>query len=84
LRDLQSDHFPNGPTVAFLFHGLLNNVLHLFDGAVLSDEFPILVTPAAVGLAFASVSSCSAITGVFGKRYSAGLALLHGILAGLI
>ena len=84
LRDLQSGHFPYGPAVAVLFHGLLNNVLHLLDGAALSNEFPILITAAAIGLALAAILLGSAAARIFRQRHSAGLALPHSILARVI
>ena len=78
LRYLQPGELSHRPTVALRLHGLFDYLLHLLDRAVFTDELAVPVTKATVGLTLATISFCSPAPGVFRKRHTAGLALLHG------
>jgi hypothetical protein len=64
-RYLSPGKLPHKPTEALLLHGLFNNILHLRDRAIFTDEFSVPVTKTAIGLASASISFCSPAAGVF-------------------
>ncbi len=74
-RKLQKCHLPHEPVHIFLTHRTIDDHLHLFESAVSTDEFPLLIAERAVFCRLCTIFFCSASFRIFFDGHPTGLTL---------